>query len=259
MPKHALSYMIASAREILSQRKRTNLTGRHADLLQLMLDSEIKNADGSSEHLTEDEVVSNIILFMMAGHETTSSLLTFMTYSLAINPQVQKKLRSEICEAVARDSGELKYETLMTLPYLDAVVNESLRMYPPAFKVERTVTRDTELASARLKKGDRIEIPIYALHHREEYFPTPFTFDPERFMPENRGQLVPYSFIPFLTGPRNCVGARFALLEAKTTIAAVLLRYNLTASENTAVPLELRSALVFLDATEVRINYAKIS
>ena len=178
----------------------------------------------------------------------------------AVNPEVQDRLRQEVEEAVATDAGEIKYDTIMNLKYLDAVINETLRLYTPSVRVLRHATTDYEFKSLGLKvrKGSRIMIPLYAIHHQEEFFPDPFKFDPERFMPENKDNLIPYTFLPFMLGPRNCIGARFALLEAKTALVTVLLKYNINRCPRTAVPLDLsESSFILINAKDVIVNYSQ--
>ena len=185
--------------------------------------------------------------------------MTFTAYALAVNADVQQRLRQEITEAVAADGGQLKYDTVMSLKYLDAVVNETLRHYSPVIKIERQATSDYKIESLAvpIKKGDRIQVPIYAIHHDPDLFPDPDTFNPDRFMPDHKHQLVPCSFLPFMTGPRNCIGARFALLEAKTTIAAILMSYDICRSDKTAVPLDLSRVTLLMQAKDVTVKYAK--
>ena len=256
-PQEATNFMIHMSRSILEQRKemgKNNLV----DLLQLMLDAETKSADGHVDKLTDEEIIANIILVLIAGYETTSSLLTYATYSLAVNPEIQDRLRQEIEEAVSADGGEIKYDSIMNLKYLDAVINETLRRYTPVLRIERIATTDYEFKSLGLKisKGMKIQIPIYAVHHQEEFYPDPLKFDPDRFMPENKDKLVPYTFLPFNQGPRNCIGARFALLEAKTALASVLLKYNLNRCPRTAVPLDMTACKFLMNAKEVVVNYS---
>ena len=254
--REALDFLVNLSREILNQRKIGGDEVKRVDLLQLMLETERNQDDGTTFRLTDDQIISNIILILLAGYDTTSTLISMATYSLALNPDVQERLRNEIESAVKADAGELRYETIMHLKYLDAVVNETLRLYPSVVKIERTATQDYVIPKLgiRVKKGNRMQIPIYALHHQAEFFPEPEKFVPDRFLPQNKDQLVPYSFMPFNTGPRNCIGSRFALLEAKTALVSVLLKYELNRSPRTAVPLDLRSSFL-LSAAEVIINY----
>jgi cytochrome P450 len=257
-PAESLDFLINLSRTILEQRKQMG-KNNHVDLLQLMLDAEMASEDGQVNKLTDEEIIANIILVLIAGYETTSSLLPYSTYSLAVNPEMQDRLRQEIEEAVAADGGEIKYDTIMHLKYLDAVINETLRKYTPVLRVERIATKDYEFKSLGIKipKGNKVQIPIYAIHHQEDYYPEPQKFNPDRFMPENKDKLVPYTFLPFVTGPRNCIGARFALLEAKTALASVVLKYNLNPCPKTAIPLDETECKVLMAAKDVIISYSE--
>ena len=259
VPKDSLEFLVKTSELILEQRKKGG-NQKFNDLLQLMLEAEKTLEDGSIDRLTDVEIIANIILVLIAGYETTGSLLTYCTYSLALNQEVQEKLRNEIREAVEKDSGEIKYDTIMSLKYLDAVINETLRLYPPVVRIERKATTDYyfEKLGYKISKGMKIHIPIYAIHRREEYHPNPDLFNPDRFMPENKDQLVPYTFLPFVLGPRNCIGARFALLEAKTALASVLLKYRVVPDVKTEVPLDFSATLAILKPKSVILKYEKI-
>ena len=125
------------------------------------------------------------------------------------------------------------------LPFLDAVISEALRLHSPAIRVARTSSTDYKLGDTgiTLEKGHLVEIPLYAIHHAEEFYPEPFKFKPDRFMPENRHLIKPYTYLPFGAGPRNCIGMRFALLEAKLALAHIITRYQFFRSAQTDVPL----------------------
>jgi len=99
-----------------------------------------------------------------------------------------------------------------------------------------------------------ITIPIHAIHHNPDYYPTPHQFDPERFLPENKDKLIPYTYLPFGAGPRNCVGMRFALMEAKTVIANIITKYRFFRTENTKIPLEFRKFVGFMQAKDVTVG-----
>ncbi|CAG2180727.1 unnamed protein product, partial [Oppiella nova] len=215
----------------------------YKDFLQLLIDSEntdAKHEDGAQNanlakeapnqtesktkaRLTENEIISQSWLFLLAGYETASTAIAFCFYELALNPDTQERVYDEIQEAMGPD-GQFDYDTLCALPYLDAVISESLRLYPPFTRVEREVKCDYQLADTniKLKAGDLVHISIYAVHHNEEYFPNANQFIPERFLPENRHQITPYTYIPFAVGPRNCVGLRLALMEMKVSVANVI-------------------------------------
>ena len=265
-PKDPMNLLLSLSQEILVKRKQAlsaatkgRSSGKAVDLLQLLLDAELRQEDGSSVMLTDQEVVSNIYLFLIAGYDTTSNLLSVATYLLALHPDVQQRLRSEIAEAVEADDNEIKYDTIMSLKYLDAVINESLRLYSLGPEVERRATRDYTLSKGiSIKKGDMIHVPIFSIHRDPEFYPDPLSFNPDRFMPDNRHDLVPYTFMPFVLGPRNCIGSRFALLEGKTALAAVLLQYDLSPCDKTPIPLDLSGSNFALHLNgQVIIRYHK--
>ena len=210
----------------------------------------LKKAKGNSKStpekelrgtLTIDEVVANVLLFLAAGYETTSTLLTYVTYCLAMNPEKQDKLRKEITDAFEAAGNTIRYEDVSSLKYLDAVVSETLRLFPPGMRLGRKCTSDCdvqidlegEIKTLELREGDVVQFPIYVIHHNPEYYPDPESFEPSRFLPENRHLLTPYTYLPFGAGPRNCIGMRFALLQVKLCLMKSLLSYQFLPSDKT--------------------------
>lgn len=125
------------------------------------------------------------------------------------------------------------------IPYLDAVVKESMRKYPPVKRLERRVeVEEYQLGNVLLKKDQLVEIPCLAVHRSEEYYPEPEVFNPDRFMPENKHLLVPYTYLPFGQGPRNCVGMRFAYQEIKILLAQLIRQFKFSRTELTPTELE---------------------
>jgi cytochrome P450 len=122
------------------------------------------------------------------------------------------------------------------LEYLDAVISETLRIFPPATALERSASEDIVLGSEQIKvnKGDIIHVPVYALHRDPENFPEPESFKPERFLAENRSH-HPYSYLPFGAGPRNCVARRLALMEAKLALLYSVYNFKFSATQKTDV------------------------
>ena len=136
---------------------------------------------------------------------------------------------------LARD-GELDYNTLVELPYMDAVIHESLRLYPPiSHFVTRVAARDYEYKGRIIPKGTKILVPVSQLHRDPQKWPEPEQFRPERFSKENRANINWTYWQPFGAGPRNCVGIRFALLEIKLALAKLLIKFKLEASPNTEI------------------------
>ncbi|XP_035706596.1 cytochrome P450 9e2 [Folsomia candida] len=181
------------------------------DFIQLMLEAredKLKTEDHDAELLDDEGIVANAVLFIFGGYDTTSSLLIFTAYSLALHPNIQDKLRTEIGQVLEENGGELSYDALNKMTYLDMVISETLRYYPPLFATDRGCTKDYKIPGTEfvMKKGQVLLIPTYGLHHDADYFPEPEKFNPERFSPENKAKINHYAYLPFGAGPRNCIG-----------------------------------------------------
>ena len=210
------------------------------------------------KQLTEEEMMAQGWIFFVAGFETTAGTLSFCSYELALNPEIQERLYEEVMSAIDI-KGDISYEDLSKLPFLDAVLSETMRLYPPVLRLERKCLTDYKLGDTgiQLRKGDNIEVPVYAIHHSEEYYPDPFQFNPDRFMPENRHQIKPYTYLPFGAGPRNCIGMRFALMEAKLGLAQIIRRYRFFRSEQTAVPLKFKRVARLIAVESIVVGIEK--
>lgn len=263
-------------RSSIEQRKKHNIA--RPDMIQLMfaaqqskLDSKEKDdlddagfATVSEEifvrsteklrELTEDDFVAQCLVFFVAGFSAVATTLTFLCHELAMQPDIQQRLRQEIDEMhESLDGKKVTYEALQRMKYLDQVISEIMRLWPAAFMTDRRVTKqyvleNTDGTELTLEPGDIVWLPIYALHRDQKYYPNPERFDPERFSVENRKSIVPGSYLPFGIGPRACIASRFALMELKATIYYMLLNFNLECGENTDVNLELKPCTVCLDA-----------
>jgi len=177
---------------------------------------------------------------------------------LALNHDIQQKLYEKIMSSLD-SSGVVPYDTLAKMPYLDAVISETLRKYPPAIVVNREASVDYELANTGIKlyNGQIVDIPVYAIHHSEEYYPNPDKFNPDRFLPENRDQIIPYTYLPFGAGPRNCIGMRFALTEAKLALVSILQKYRFSRSPKTEVPLSFTKSVILMQAKSIHVRIHK--
>lgn len=225
---------------------------------ELALNNNLLNnvTNGSNRKLNEAEVLAQSIVFFLAGYETTATTLSFCTYELAMNPQVQERLYEEVMEHVD-NKGNISYETLCKLPYLDAVLCETLRKHPPAVRTGREVAEDLKLGGVPLKKGMNLEIPIYAIHHDEQFYPNPDKFQPDRFLPENRDQITPYTYLPFGGGPRNCIGMRFALLEAKLGLTQIVQRFKFVKCSQTPNQLQWLKHRIILTPQDLIVSVEK--
>ncbi|XP_049499002.1 thromboxane-A synthase [Panthera uncia] len=194
-----------------------------------------------SKPLTVDEVVGQAFIFLIAGYEIVTNTLSFATYLLATNPNCQEKLLTEV-DSFNEKFPAPDYCSLQEhLPYLDMVIAETLRIYPPAFRFTREAARDCEVQGQRIPAGAVVEMAVGALHHDPEYWPNPEAFDPERFTAEARRLRRPFTYLPFGAGPRSCLGVRLGLLEIKLTLLHVLREFRFEACPETQVPLQLES------------------
>ena len=216
-----------------------------SDFLQLLMDA--KDRDGK-RILSDKSIISQSVLFFFAGYDTTATLLTFIGYCLATNPEIQERVQEEVDEAETKHGG-LTYAAIQDMPYLDRVIAETLRLYPPATRMERESTKDYTLpgTSVNVPAGTVVQISVYAIHRDPDHYPDPLRFDPDRFLPEEKEKRHPCAYLPFGSGPRNCVAMRFALFEAKVALAALLRRMTLKPSPKTPpppVPLDKKSFLL---------------
>ena len=251
-----MSYMQEVAEEIIQSRRQQGLTGRK-DLLELMMTANDETTVEGVSRLTDDEVEAQSVIFLLAGYETSSNTLSFTLYHLAVNPDVQDKLRSEINEAVETNARKKPlYEIAHNIEYLDCVIKEAQRLNPPVAFVNRECDEDYDLNGIHITKGTEVQIPIYALHHDPDAWEDPEKFDPERFRGPAKDAQHAFQFLPFGAGPRNCIGMRFALMEIKLALVKILMKYKFVRSPETQVPLIIHAGgtLTARDGVMVRVE-----
>ncbi|GFQ86305.1 cytochrome P450 3A8, partial [Trichonephila clavata] len=209
-PPEGVKFFTDVTLRIIEERKRTGQ--KRNDFLQLLLDTaeEQKIEDKSSEKsddilnnyegetndqvfknfhakktLSTNELIAQCVIFFLAGFETTASTLAFVSYYLALNPDIQDKLVAEIDETVKSGNGELTYEAIQNMKYLDNVISETLRINPPSVRLERVASEDYKLGDTGIviPKHTTVTIPTYAIHRDPKYFPDPEKFDPDRYGP----------------------------------------------------------------------------
>ncbi|KAJ8372868.1 hypothetical protein AAFF_G00276410, partial [Aldrovandia affinis] len=236
-PKSVTDFFYASLRKIKAERE-MKVHKNRVDFLQLMMDSQIPEksigtkGDESLKGLTEHEILSQSMMYIFAGYETSSSTLTFLSYNLATNPETMKKLQEEI-DQVFPNKAPVEYEPLTQMEYLDMVLNESLRLYPIAARLERVCKKTVEISGVTIPEGTVVAIPIYVLHRDPELWSEPELFKPERFSKENKDSIDPYVYMPFGAGPRNCIGMRFAVVLIKLALVQILQNFSFATCEET--------------------------
>ncbi|KAM4631556.1 cytochrome P450 3A28-like [Discoglossus pictus] len=237
-PLDVLNFFMDAIKNIKEKRQKSIHKDR-VDFLQLMVDSQNNEEENHGyKELSDTEIMAQALIFIMAGYESTSTTLMFVAYNIAMHPDVQSKLEEEINTALPNKAPPT-YEAVMQMEYLDMVINESLRLYPGAGRIERLCKKTTEINGVTIPEGVVVVIPAFILHRNPEIWPEPEEFRPERFSQENRESQDPYTFLPFGAGPRNCIGMRFALLNMKLALTVLLQNFTFRTCKETPIPLEL--------------------
>jgi cytochrome P450 len=212
---------------IIRERRAASVSGGSngsGDLLSLLLHAR----DESGREMEDSELRDETMTLFMAGHETTALALSWTWYLLGQNPEVDEKLAAELRTSLG--GREPTPADLPSLPYLDRVLKESLRLYPPAWGIGREALDDFEVGGYRLRAGTSVFISQWITHRDERFFPEPERFDPDRWKddPIRRGALPRFAYFPFGGGPRVCIGAGFAQTEAALLLATIAQRFRMT-------------------------------
>lgn len=178
----------------------------------------------TGEGFTRKELIDQIGVFFLAGHETTASVLTWAFFILSQRPDHVARIRAEI-DAVA-GTGEIELHHVKKLEFIRDVFREALRLYPPITFIPRVAAEDTMIGKYHAKKGAMIMIAPWTTHRHHALWPNPDRFDPDRF---TRDEIIPGSYMPFGLGPRICVGAAFATIESGLMLARLVRRYDFEA------------------------------
>ncbi|XP_071534286.1 cytochrome P450 3A31-like [Panulirus ornatus] len=221
-------------KEVVEETIAARLKGHsRGDFLDLLLETRASLDSSSNKRklLDNRSLVAQGVMFLVAGYDTTASTLAFSSYLLAKNPKEQQRLRQELQEMV-QNHGDITYQGIMEAKFFDACLMETLRLYPVIPQVERACTKTYRIPGTDLvlSPGNIVIVPVWSLHHDPRYWPEPEQFRPDRFMPENRGNIKQFTHIPFGMGPRNCLAMRFALMETKVALAKMILAADLQLS-----------------------------
>jgi cytochrome P450 len=205
-------------RTVISERRASRESS--LDVLQLLLDHQASHGGTPSEA----QIVNECIGFLFAGHETTASTLAWALYSMAVAPEIQERVAAE-GDILIREAPSAA--AVDALRYTGRVVEETLRLYPAGVGIARMARRRTTLAGHRIRRGTIVAIPVYSIKRDPRRWAAPDTFDPDRFSvagPDGPRD----SHLPFGWGPRACLGARFATMEARLLLAMVAARWRVT-------------------------------
>ena len=205
---------------MIAERRAQNVdTG---DLLSMLL---LARDEETGQGMNDRQIRDELMTMLLAGHETTANTLAWTWYLLSQHPEVEQRLYTEVDEVLG---GTLPtVEHLSELKYTNMVLEEALRLYPPACIFGRKAIADDELGGYPIPANSMILVSPYAVQHHPDYWPDPERFDPERFTPEHTAERPHYAYFPFSSGPRMCIGSSFAMMEAQLILATIAQRYRL--------------------------------
>ncbi len=193
------------------------------DLLSMLIAA--RDEDGS--RMSDKQLRDEVLTFLIAGHETTALTLTWTWRLLAQHSEVEKNLHAEINRVLRGRAPE--FSDLPALSYTERVIKESMRLYPPAWSLARTVIADFDLRGYRIPAGSNVVMSQWIMHRHPAYFPDPEKFDPDRWSTEQARKLPRFAYFPFGGGPRQCIGSSFAVMEATLLLATIAQSFRLRA------------------------------
>jgi len=222
--RRAIRELDAIVYEIIGRFRAGRARDPEASLLGAYIESrDVETGQGMDDRQLRDEVMT----LYLAGHETTASLLAWTLYLLARHPEINQRVVEELSGAGLDLDDSPGMDQLKGLTYLSQVIDETLRLYPPAWTVARNAVGEDRLLGRRVPAGAIVMVSPYFTHRLEAFWPDPARFDPERFAPDAARLRHPFAYLPFSLGPRICIGMQFALYEARLVLAMVLRRYRI--------------------------------
>ncbi|KAJ0175188.1 hypothetical protein K1T71_009329 [Dendrolimus kikuchii] len=267
-PRFVTDFFFNMVKQIVTERN--NAPSNRKDFMDLLLElrskgqvqSFKKNDEAKNQlvEITDGIIAAQAFVFYIAGYETSATTMSFLLYELALNPDIQEKLLTEIDDVIAKHNGQITYECLTDMVYLDKVFKETLRMYSIVDPLQRNALADYKVPGTDVvvKKGQTVLISPRGIHKDPNLYPEPEKFDPERFSVENCANRHPCAYMPFGVGPRNCIGMRFAQTQSRVCIVKLLSKFRIEPSKNTQRKMEFEPKRVIIaPAGGIYLNIVK--
>ncbi|KAL5285750.1 hypothetical protein ACFFRR_007437 [Megaselia abdita] len=242
IPDDVHEFFTTLVRDTIHLRENGNI--QRNDFLNLLLELR-KNKD---THLTFEEIAAQAFLFFGAGYDTSANTISYCLYELAQNQEIQDQLRKEIIDTLNKHNGELSYESIKDMVYLDKVSKETSRKYSIVPFLIRVCENDYKIRDTNLviEKDTFVIIPITSIQKDPEYYPEPEKFDPERFSEEDIQSRHPCAYLPFGDGPRICIGMRFARMQTAIALITLLREFKFSVGSKTEIPITYDKENIFL-------------
>jgi cytochrome P450 len=231
----ACELLAKDTRQILTNiiQERISTGSRHDDLLQMLLDARY---DDTGEGMNTQQILDECLILFVAGHETSANALTWTFYLLSQHPG---KVSPMLTESAIWANAQPTFDQLRNLNYTTQVIEESLRLYPPAWIIDRIAINDDHVAGYLIPKGTMVILYIYGSHHQASLWEDPEEFQPERFEPEAKKAIPPFAYFPFGGGPRKCIGNNFAMMEMQLVLTQMVktFQFECLSDQVTMLPL----------------------
>lgn len=248
--ERALAALDEKVYRIIDERRRGEADSGD-DLLSMLMEA---RDEETGESMTEKQLRDEVLLLYLAGHETTANTLSWVWYLLSKHPEARRKVQEEVYRVL--EDRPPTFEDLPQLIYTRMVIDETLRLYPPADTIARKPLEDDVIGGYRIPAGSALALSPYVTHHRADLWENPEGFDPERFAPGYGHGRPRYAYYPFGGGPRQCIGNSFALMEATLVVAAVAQRYRLDLVPGQEVKARVKGTLTPVPGVWVKLRHA---
>lgn len=231
------------------KRRRQEAPGN--DLLQILMDARYSDGEGMSDEL----ILSESMQLLVAGHETSSNGLSWLFYLLSSRPECVEKLRQEFDSVLG--GAPLTFSDVPKFEYATQVIQETLRLYPPFWMVDRMAVADDQAGDIAIPAGSTVIVFVYGAHHASRYWPNPESFDTERFTKTNEKLHAPFTYLPFGGGPRGCIGGNYAMLQILMILGALLKKYDLQLTPGQTI--EPRPMVILRPKNGIRMSFTESS
>jgi len=229
------------------QRRRHEAPGH--DLLQILMDARYSDGHGMSDDL----VLSESMQLLVAGHETSSNALSWLFYLLSSRPDCVERVRQEFDSVLGE--RPLTFSDVPKFQFTTQVILEALRLYPPFWMVDRMALSDDRAGDFDIPRGSTVVVFIYGVHHSQQYWEDPESFDPERFAKAREKLQTPFTHLPFGAGPRGCIGGNYAVLQILMILSVLLRKYDFCLAPGQTI--EARAMVILRPEHGIRMTFTE--